>query len=325
MLKSAFSNFFFDKKAIIFAITNVCNYKCEMCSIWKQKNKRMVKLDEAKKVLIKLYKNNFGTIQITGGEPLLNPDVFSIINFAKKLNFLVFLVSNGSLINESVAHKLSVCGVDNFGISFHHYDETISEKIFNHKNILSKTINSIKCLKKENIPTEALFTLSKYNENDIEKIVDYINSFDIGVSFCIPTIVKETSYSLGGNCMNFSREELKNKFLEIIRLKKKGYNIVNNMIFLKEVVDFLEGKNRHYCLGGYKIFYLDWNLDLYPCMIKGQNMLIDEVNFNFENEKCNKCLLQCFREPSLFLLSKSLALKLILQELPNYSKLIKRR
>jgi len=294
-----------------------------MCSIWKDGNKKIVKLEEAKRALSKLYKNNFGSLQLTGGEPLLNPDVFSIIDFAKNLNFIVFLVTNGTLINESIAKKLSKSRVNNVGVSFHHHDVSVFEKISNHGNILNKVMNAIKYLKKENIPVEALFTISKYNKDDIERTVESINSLGIGVSFCTPMIVKDTSYCLGGSCAEFSNEELKDVITEIIHLKKKRYEIINNMTFLKEILDFLDGKNKYPCLGGHKLFYLDWNLNLYPCMVKGSPKQIDKVDFNFKVEKCNECLLQCFREPSLFLLSKPLTLKLVSQQIPTYFRLSK--
>jgi MoaA/NifB/PqqE/SkfB family radical SAM enzyme len=293
-----------------------------MCSIWKEKNKKVVKFKDAQKALLRLHQHNFGFLQITGGEPLLNPDVFSIMSYAKRLHFSVFLVTNGTLIDKIVARKLSkVC--DNVGISFHHYDPFISEKIFNHKNVLNKTLNAIECLRKEKIPIEALFTASRYNMNDIEKTVNFINSLDINVSFSIPTLIRNTSYVLGGDCVKFSSEELKTIILEIIRLKKRGYGIINNMTFLKETVDFLDGKNKYPCLGGYKIFYLDWNLNFYPCMFEGKSTLINEINFNFDKRRCNKCFLACFREPSLFLISKPLTLKLVLEDMQTYLKIVR--
>jgi len=318
MFKSLLSNFILGKKAVLFAITNACNCKCEMCSIWKQKNKNFVKFREAKNALLNLYRNNFGFLQLTGGEPILNPDFHQILEHAKKLNFTVFLVTNGTLINESVAKKLSQNKLDNVGISFHHYDNSIFEKISNHKNILNKVLNAIDYLKKENIPVEALFTISQHNKDCIEETVKFINNLDIGVSFCIPMVVKNTSYSLGGSCVEFSNGELKETILEIIRLKKDGYNIVNNMAFLKDVINFIDGRSKFYCVGGSEIFYLDWKLDLYPCMFKGKAIKIDQVDFNFKKEICDKCLFQCFREPSLFLISRPLTLKLILRELPMY-------
>ena len=322
MLKFILSNFIFDRKVVLFAINNTCNCRCEMCSIWKDKNKKIVKFEDAKRALVKLRKNNFGTLQITGGEPLLNPDIFHIIKYAKKLGFTIFLVTNGTLINEITASKLSESGVDNVGVSFHHYDRMIFEKIANHKKILDKVLNTIENLKKEKIPTEALFTLSKYNRDNIEKTVEFINDLGLGVSFSMPTIIKNTSFSLGGESVEFKKKELKKIISKIIRLKKRGYKILNNTVFLKEALNFLDGKNKYQCLGGYKIFYLDWNLNFYPCMFKGKPMSLNKVNFKFEKVRCNDCLLQCFREPSLFLLSKPLTIKLVLSDFRNYIEFI---
>ena len=317
------SNYLQDKEVILFAITNACNCKCKMCSIWKQKEKKIVRFKEAKKALKILHENNFGFLQITGGEPLMNPDALRIIKYAKKLGFVVFLVTNGTLIDKKVAHELARTKVDNIGISFHHYNEKVFEKISGHKNILHKVINAIENLKEKKISLEALFTLTKYNKDDIEETVKFINRLGISVNFSMPMIVRNTSYTLGGSAVKFSREELKNILLKIIHLKEMGYHIVNNKIFLEETVNFLEKRNKFYCVGGYKIFYLDWNLNFYPCMFKGKPIQIDKVNFNFKKEVCNECLFQCFREPSLFLISKLLTLKLILSEAFDYSKLIK--
>ena len=323
MLKSMLSNFIFNRNVVLFAINNTCNCKCEMCSIWKDKNKKVVKFEDAKKALIKLRKNNFGILQITGGEPLLNPDVFRIIKYAKKLGFTVFLVTNDTLIDKITASKLSESGIDNIGVSFHHYDRKVFEKITNHKKILYKVKNAIENLKKQKIPTEVLFTLSKYNKDDIEKTVGFINDFGLSISFCMPTIIKDTSYSLGGACADLTNDELKDAILEIIRLKKNGFNIINNMTFLEETIRFLNGKTKYYCLGGYKIFYLDWNLNFYPCMFKGKPVNLNNMSFDFKNEKCNKCLLQCFREPSLFLLSRPLTLRLAISNFTSYSRIIR--
>jgi len=293
-----------------------------MCSIWKDKDKKVVRFEDAKKALIKLRKNNFGTLQITGGEPLLNPDVFRIMEYAKRLGFTIFLVTNGTLINGDVAQKLSKIQVDNVGVSFHHYNPEKFEQITNHKQILDKVLNAIESLKKEKIPVEAMFTISKYNKDDIEKTVSFTNNLGLGISFCLPIIATNTSYSLGDSCVDFTNDELRDIILEVIRLKKKGFSIINNITFLEDTIRFLDGRVKYYCLGGYKIFYLDWNLNFYPCMFKGEPKKMDNVNFIFNKEKCNECLFQCFREPSLFLLSKPLTMKLILNNFRDYIKFI---
>ncbi len=291
-----------------------------MCSIWNQKDKKIVKLEEAKKALRKLYRENFGFLQITGGEPLLNPNFFEIVKYAKKLHFTVFVVTNGTLIDKKVARKMAELKIDNVGISFHHYDEREFEKINNHENIQKKVLKAIELLKEEKVPTEALFTITKYNKNAIEKTVEMINKLGLGVSFCTPMTVKDTSFTLGSYSTKFLSKELKEILFEIIKLKKK-YFILNNEIFLKDVINFLEGKNKFYCVGGYKIFYLDWNLNFYPCMNKGPPIPLEKVKFDFDKKICNDCIFQCFREPSLLLISTPLAIKFILKNFSNYFKL----
>ena len=169
MLSHMLLNFLQNRNTVFFAINNLCNCKCEMCSIWNSNNKKIVNFKSAKKALIKLKENNFGYLQITGGEPLLNPNLFKIIFFAKKIGFVVSLTTNGTLIDEITAKKLAETKIDNISISFHHYDEKIFESISNHKNILDKVTKAIKLLKRENIFVIALFTISKYNKYDIEK------------------------------------------------------------------------------------------------------------------------------------------------------------
>ena len=319
MLKEIISNFIdFDKKWCFFAITNVCNNRCETCSIWKEKPK-IVRFEDAKKVLDKLYENNFRVLQLTGGEPLMNPDFFEIVKYAKKLNFFVFAPTNGTLINEDVANKLKESKIDQISISLHHYKPKVFEKISSRKNILEKVTNSIEILKDKKFPVSVLCTISKDNINDIESIVKFIDKFGITVSFCMPVTIKETSFRLGnnGNSINLNSDEMKNALLRIIKLKKQGYNIINSLEYLRDTIRYLDKENRYDCFGGTKLFYIDWNLNVYPCMCKGKPVNIDKYNFNNSNYKeCNKCMIQCFREPSTLLSNQIEASKIFIKEFP---------
>jgi len=326
MLKSLISNFInFDGKLIFFAINNICNCKCEMCSIWKDKNKKIVKFEEAKNALQKLYKNDFRFLQLTGGEPFLNPDFFKILNYSKKLGFVTFVPTNGTLINKNVAMKLARSKVDQISVSFHHFDPKIFEKISGHKNILNKVLSSIKYLKNEKVPTSALCTITKDNYRDIGRIVEYLDNLDINVSFCTPMIIKNTTYSLGGDSVKFNRRELKKIIFNIIKLKRKHKNIINNSAFLEDLVNFLDNKKSKYpCLGGNKIFYLDWSMNLYPCMCKGKPININQVNLkDTQYGKCDECIIQCFREPSLFLASRKQTISIVMKDLQSYINFLK--
>jgi hypothetical protein len=80
------------------------------------------------------------------------------------------------------------------------------------------------------------------------------------------------------------------------------------------MIRYLDGKSKYECLGGSKIIYIDWNLNVFPCMCKGKPVSIDKYSFR-NGKTCNQCMIQCFREPSIFLMSKRGA-KAMLRELP---------
>lgn len=315
-------NFSAGGKLLFFAINNTCNNRCKMCSIWKMKEKKMVRYAEAKKALEKFYANGFRFLQITGGEPLLNPDFFRILDFAKKIGFTVFFPSNGTLINENIAKKLSKSKVDQVSISIHHFDPKSFDEISGHENILYKTLDAIRRLRHANVPTSVLCTIMRDNYRDIEGIVKFFNGLKVNVSFCTPVTIKNTSFVLGSRNSELSNGELKDTIAEIVKLKKKYKIILNSKRFLNDVLDFLDNKkSKHACLGGKKIFYLDWNLKVFPCMYKGKGIEISEFlksTGSKGNIGCEKCVHQCFREPSIFMGSDSGAIKAFMEEFPTY-------
>jgi len=318
MFKEATRNFIKNKNWCFFAINNACNNKCETCSIWKEKHK-FVGFKDAKRVLDKLYENNFGILQLTGGEPLLNPDFFNIVKYAKKLNFFVFSPTNGTLINEKIADRLKESKIDQISISIQHFMPEKIEKITGHKDILNKINNSIELLKKRRIPISALCTILNSNLNHIENIVKFVDEKDITISFCMPVSIENTSFRLGnnGNSVVLSKDDLKNALKRIISLKKQGYNIINSLDYLRDTIRYLDGENIYGCIGGKKLFYIDWNLNVYPCMYKGNPINIDDFDFgNINNEKCNKCMIQCFREPSIIASRRIEATKIFMKEAP---------
>ena len=310
----------FDKKTMFFAVNNTCNSKCRMCSIWKNKNKRNVKFEDAKKALDMLKKNKFKLVQITGGEPFLNPDIFRILEYAKRLGFSILVATNGSLITEESAERIAKINVDQISVSFHHYDPKIFEKIENHKGIFDKAYNGIQHLRRKKAHVSALCTISKYNINDIEKILEFIEGLNLYTSFCIPVTIDNTSFALGGDdCVNLTRDELKDVVSRIIRMKEEGHKIINNTAYLKDVIDSLDGKSRYACYGGSKLWFMDWDLKVYPCMSKGKGVRIEEAKFE-DHPNCNECLIQCFREPSMFLKSRREALRIFFKDAGSYLK-----
>lgn len=78
-------------------ITNRCNLRCKHCYWWKgyQKGEELSP-DEWRTVINEIFiKNHIFHVALTGGEPLLRPDVVEV--FTEELPHKIFIVTNGTI------------------------------------------------------------------------------------------------------------------------------------------------------------------------------------------------------------------------------------
>lgn len=282
-----------------------CNCRCKMCDIWKL-NKEILPFEVAQHAVKVLVSKGFTFLFIAGGEPLLYPHIFELIEYATRMGMVTQILTNGTIMNKQMATRLKKAGVGVVTISVDHYNPSIAEEIRGHKNILDKIKKTVKILKSESIVTTAETVISKYNYKDSEKVVDFINH-DIGVpmSFCYP-LQSLGFYPLGNETgiVDFSNRELVDIFSEIFKLKKSGRYILNNHKYILEVIRKLNGTNPLIlCRAGKDILVVDYKGDVYPCFYKNKICTVGELeNVNIEEHyaPCDQCLAQCFREPSIF-------------------------
>src|SRR3954471_12788193 len=69
-----------------FAITNICNAKCDFCGFavdrFDPKQRRSVTLKEAQDVIDICVRNNIGYLLFVGGEPLVHKDLTAMTRYA---------------------------------------------------------------------------------------------------------------------------------------------------------------------------------------------------------------------------------------------------
>jgi len=91
-------------------VTTRCNFGCDFCS-GRHMEQKDIKFETVKKI-IDIYKD-LKEIQLQGeGEPLLHPDFFDMVSYAKKANICVITITNGSLLTDENIFKLLESGID---------------------------------------------------------------------------------------------------------------------------------------------------------------------------------------------------------------------
>ena len=98
-----------------------CNEYCRHCGsrIGDVCADEPLALDEFKRVVAEVAEDfpRKPLLCITGGEPLLYPDLFELMTFASNLGFGWGMTTNGTLIDTQTAHRLALAGMKTVSVS----------------------------------------------------------------------------------------------------------------------------------------------------------------------------------------------------------------
>ena len=94
-----------------------CNLKCEMCNHWRDTREPPVPADRFKEVLNELAELGSQKIHISGGEPMLRPQVPDFVEQASGLGIKVTMTTNGTLVDKVKAKRLVEGGLRGVNIS----------------------------------------------------------------------------------------------------------------------------------------------------------------------------------------------------------------
>ncbi|MBU0957487.1 MAG: radical SAM protein, partial [Nanoarchaeota archaeon] len=211
-------------KSIELALTFVCNFKCAGCYAEDLKTKKPTMLSKDQAVgFIKKYKPMH--VNLTGGEPLIHPEIYNIIKEMPK-SVVVSLVTNGSLLTKDKIKKLKDAGLNTIQISF-------------GKNYPWDNLEKAKWAKEAGINACLSVTNTTTNKKHILAAIDYAEKNDIHVLWNLPAF---------GLVKHFDKET---------------YFKYRNHPRVREDNMFWAGRNR--CPAGREKIYITAKGELTPC------------------------------------------------------------
>src|SRR3990167_7342379 len=104
---------------VIWNLVRRCNLTCKHCYALSADHDYPNELSNAEvnTVMDDLKRFHVPVLILSGGEPLLRPDIFEIAARAKAMGFYVGLSTNGTLIDEPMADRIAEQAFDYVGIS----------------------------------------------------------------------------------------------------------------------------------------------------------------------------------------------------------------
>lgn len=110
---------------------------------------------------------------LSGGEPLMRPDIFEISRRAKDMGFYVGLSSNGTLITEDNIDRIADIGYDYVGVSLDGLRDT-HDYFRQMKGAFEKSLHGIDLCRQRGIKVGVRFTLTEHNSHELPELLDLV-------------------------------------------------------------------------------------------------------------------------------------------------------
>ncbi|HUH65561.1 MAG TPA: radical SAM protein [Syntrophales bacterium] len=157
---------------VFIAVTNRCNLACKHCNVYPTRHSTCdLTTAEWIKFIRRLAELKVFTLWISGGEPFMRDDIFSILDEIEKHHFHYGLNTNATLIDESGSQRIStlkklysiVVSLDGSNADIHEAQRG--------KGSFDRTIRGIETLLKYSKHVSTYTTVTRNNCHDIENIV----------------------------------------------------------------------------------------------------------------------------------------------------------
>jgi heme d1 biosynthesis radical SAM protein NirJ len=109
---------------------------------------------------------------LSGGEPLLRPDIYDISARAKKMGFYVGLSTNGTFIDSSNIDKIAALNFNYVGISLDGIGET-HDRFRRKDGAFQAALEGIRLCKSKNLKVGIRFTLTQENAQDLPALLEF--------------------------------------------------------------------------------------------------------------------------------------------------------
>lgn len=168
----------------IWKINSNCNLRCKHCYFYdgeQYNTENDLSTEKIYEIIKQLANAGIVEIRLTGGEVFLRKDIFQIIEYIKSFNIAIIIATNGTTLKDKEIKKAAELlspKTDFIRISLDGADAATNDFTRGDGNFI-KTVNTIKCLVKENINVFVSTTITKQNVKQLNEIYKFSESLGV--------------------------------------------------------------------------------------------------------------------------------------------------
>lgn len=162
---------------VIWNLIRRCNLTCKHCYSISADRDFPGELSTAEVFMVMDNLKAFGVpvLILSGGEPLLRPDIFEISARAKAMNFYVGLSTNGTLIDEHNIDRIAAIGYDYVGISIDGL-RTTHDRFRRLQGAFDASMRGIRLCRANGIKVGMRFTMTQDNAHELPQLLDLMEA-----------------------------------------------------------------------------------------------------------------------------------------------------
>jgi MoaA/NifB/PqqE/SkfB family radical SAM enzyme len=173
---------------VICEITYICNLACPTCFRWTAKPDEHELTTAEWKGVLSTLKEWLGTFNLTftGGEPFLRKDLLELFKFASDNGIVTGVVSNGSLIDKTMAKRIVDSGLDGLCISLNSLKRHIHNETRGTNAAFDEVMTALENVKavKQGMRLSLSTTVVRENVNELVEMVEFTRSTGLyGIHF----------------------------------------------------------------------------------------------------------------------------------------------
>ena len=159
---------------IAWEVTRSCNLNCVHCRAAANCGPYPGELSTQKcfQLIDEIAAMSSPVIILTGGEPLLRPDIFEIASYGTKKGLRMVMATNGTLVNATTAKKMIYSGIKRVSISIDGRDAASHDLFRQEKGAFACAMAGIEALKEAGMEFQINTTITTANLSQIKDILE---------------------------------------------------------------------------------------------------------------------------------------------------------
>ena len=165
---------------VIWNLIRRCNLTCKHCYATSADKDFPGELstEQVFRVMDDLKSYGVPVLILSGGEPLMRPDIFEISQRAKDMGFYVGLSSNGTLITERNIEAIKEIGYNYVGVSLDGMRE-VHDRFRRREGAFDESMHGIRLCRDAGIKVGLRFTLTRDNARDLPGLLQLLDDEDL--------------------------------------------------------------------------------------------------------------------------------------------------